>query len=304
MSTFESSSSFAAPVATRSVSTRAKALRKTYNYNALTINTTPTYHATPYFEVCSDEEEERIRVALTPIVDEQHYSMLNSESDEDSTAINVTIQFGWIGTVRNALARVKMSLAALSEQKQKHHQHYHRVLSAFIIFALFFLVVMFGGSMAATNTVLNHAIITPSGSSTRIIPHAPLMPILPPSSAKANIVPRVVAQSPSHEPPSSVGRAARASAVMRRSTPPPSDELHEQQELLSSTSPSPHVEAPADAVIPVIPPYGTVSVKFRALYLRNLEQQHPQLEQQQRERGKRERWHPGNLAILFNGGHS
>lgn len=295
MSTFESSSSFVAPVAARSASTRAKALRKTYNYNALTINTTPTYHAKPYFEVYSDDDEERIRVALTPIVDEQHYSMLNSEPDEDSTAINVTIQFGWIGTVRNALARVEKSL---SEQKQKHHQHYHRVLSAFILFALFFLVVIFGGSMAATNTVLNRAIITPSGSSTRVIPQAPMMPILTQPYAKANnIVPREVAQSPSHEPPSSVGRAARISPVARRNTPPHFDELHEQQDPLSSTSPSPRVEEPADAVTHATPPYGTVSAKFRSLYLRNLEQQ-------QREPEKRERWHPGNLAVLFNGGHS
>jgi len=269
MSTFESSSSFVAPVAARSASTHAKALRKTYNYNALTINTTPTYHAKPYFEVYSDDDEERIRVALTPIVDEQHYAMLNSESDEDSTAINVTIQFGWIGTVRNALARVKKSLAVLSEQKQKHHQ---RVLSAFILFALFFLVVIFGGSMAATNTVLNRAIITPSGSSTRVIPQAPMMPIF-------------------------VGRAARVSPVARRNTPPHSDELHEQQDPLSSTSPSPRVEEPADAVTHATPPYGTVSAKFRSLYLRTLEQQ-------QRGPEKRERWHPGNLAVLFNGGRS
>ena len=276
MSTFESSSSFVAPVAAPSASTRATGLRKTHNHNPLTISTAFPHHTKPLVEVDSDEEEERIRVALAPVLDER-YSSLKGESD---TAISFTIQFGWIGAIRNAFARAKKSF----EAAEKGH---HRVLSAFTIFALFFLVVMFGSSVAA-NAVGNDDIITPSGSSMRITPQVPVIPILPPRR-KANYV-RDDVPSSSRQPPSSMGRAARITFVTPPSVPP--SELQGQAPL--PILPSPRVEA-ADIIIPVNPPYGTMSAKFRLLYVRN--------QQPQQQPPQPARQHPDDLAILFNGGH-
>jgi hypothetical protein len=313
MSTFESSSSFAAPAAARSISTRASGLRKTHNRNALTINTTPTDHTKPYFEVDSDEEEERIRVALVPVVDEQqqHYYSWRSESDEvnnnnDNNAINVTIQFGWIGTVRNAFARVKKNLVLVTAEK-----NHRRVLSAITIFALFFLVVMFGGSVTAANTMASAStggigiIAPPSGRSMRIVPEVRTIPIWspPPANANANVNNNNGQQdsvpSPSRQPPSSVvGRAARAASVTRRSMSP-SEPVQEGGPVpISPSFPRVHVDAP-DFVVPVNPPYGTMSAKFRLLYVYKGQQLQPQVG---REPEKREHDHPENLAALFNGG--
>lgn len=291
MSTFESSSSFVAPAASRFISTtRSSGLRKTQNRNVLTVDTTsPTYHT-----VDSDEEEERIRVALVPAADEHYYS-LKGESDEDhNNAISVTIQFGWIATVRNAFTRMKKSLTATEEKS------YRRVLSAMTIFTLFFLVVMFGGSVTAANTMVSGSTIgviaPPSGGSMRIIPDLGTIPIWspPPAKAKANDNSNNVQPSPSHEPPSSVGRVARAASVTRRSMAP-SEQLRGPVPISpSSYPPSPRGEA-AEFVIPVNPPYGTMSAKFRLLYVYRQQRQAGESE-------KREHEHPDNLAALFNDG--
>jgi hypothetical protein len=108
---------------------------------------------------------------VTRIVDEQQYSVLTSKSDEGTT-INVTIQFGWIGTVRNILTHANNCVVALSEQKQKHHRHHRRVVLVLVIFRpVFPCRDVWGPRLTAKNTVENRAKL--SSSSTRFIPSSP-----------------------------------------------------------------------------------------------------------------------------------
>lgn len=303
MSTFESSSSFVAPVAARTsttTTTRAAGLRKkTHNHRALTINTSPTYQrAKPYFDssaaaVDSDEEEERIRVNLMPIVEEEyHYHAWESDVDNHhnyDNAVNITVQLGIIDAVRDAFQRAKKTAHVVEKRSRQ-------ILPAITILALFCMLVVFGGSVATTSSsssTMGRNTLSPSGRSMRALWTPP-------------VVNEVVAgASRVDTPPSSVigRRVARAASFTMKTAPSPASAATGGQGYQPRQpvplSPSPIAQA-ADLVV-ASPPSGTVSAKFRLLYVYGQEQREVQKKHQEPEEKQQEHEHPDDLAALFNG---
>lgn len=294
MSTFESSSSFVAPAAaarTSTNTTRASGLRKTHNHRALTINTTPTYQrANPYYyegsDLDSDEEEERIRVNLMPIVDEyQTWESEVNHQENAAPAVNISVQLGIVDAARNTLKRAKKTLGASRQ-----------ILPALTLLAVFFMLVTFGGSIATSSPSSTR--LAPSGRSMRITS----MPIWAPPANDA-----IAGPSRVDTPPTTIiGRAARAASVTMRNTPvaslapvpAPEENYGKQPRQPVPISPSPNAQAAADVV--ARPPSGTVSAKFRLLYVYGEEQQPEKRQAVEQEQHEHE--HPDDLAALFNGG--
>lgn len=297
MSNFESSSSFVAPVATTTRASKT-GLRKTHNHRALTINTSPTYYAKTHdtssrfvdpSAIDSDEEEERIRVNLVPIVDEYHYQAWETDVDQHdnsngndcttTTAVNITVQLGIVDAVRDAFQRAKKTVAAIEKRSRQ-------ILPALTILAVFCMLVIFGATSTSTSSS-SSTILAPSGRSMRAL--------WTPPAAFANDMIAAAAAGRVDTPPSSVigRRVARAASYTQKSTPSAGAEGYQPRQPVP-LSPSPLAAAPAAEVVVASPPSGTLSAKFRLLYVYG--------EEQQQMKKREEHEHPDDLAALFNGG--
>lgn len=281
MSTFESSSSsrfgfVSAQVAASKVAPAA-GLRKTHNNNKNSKNLTlsPIYRSQPYFDAsASDEEEEEhehIRVALIPVLDE--------EALEATSELNISIECGIIDMVKDFIRR---TMKALSNSDSAE---INNIRSFFLIFALFVLVVFFGGvtasSSSSTSTSTsslnshhifqNEAILAPSGRPLRFpAAAAPSPRATPLSNVDATWYPDSLPVAPSSNSKYAY-KSSRAASVHGPSEP----ELAVEVEA-----------APA----PIEAPSRTLSAKFYLLYRSAVEE----------DDGLKKR-HDDNLGELFHG---
>lgn len=282
MSTFESSSSsrfgfVSAQVAASKVAPAA-GLRKTHNNNKNSKNLTlsPVYRSQPYFDASasadSDEEEEHIRVALIPVLDE--------EALEATSELNISIECGIIDMVKDFIRR---TMKALSNNDSAE---INNIRSFFLIFALFVLVVFFGGvtassspsSTSATSLNSHHifqneAILAPSGRPLRFpAAAAPSPRATPLSNVDATWYPDSLPVAPSSNSKYAY-KSSRAASVHGPS------EVEPEVAVQLEAAPAP-VEAPSR----------TLSAKFYLLYRSAVEE----------DDGLKKR-HDDNLGELFHG---